>query len=146
MGARPRDRLAAYNDIADCHRELRSSQTGFPFASVENGRLRIDFSSAEQATLEYRREPMYTLRRWSGLYRLVSDARWKWMSRRQVRRSATAIPRRFQLYMKSPPPVWEEAWTIFDTVLGELVAESQKQGSALVVVSVPSGLIIHDAV
>lgn len=135
------------NDVADCDARLRYTAVGVPFGSVADGRLRIDSSRAEQSYTDYRREPAYTLRRFSATYRAVRD-RWQKLSAARtagVGGPTAGVPRRFQLYQTPLPPHWDEAWGTLEQVLVEFAAEARRQQTKLLVVSVPAGQVVSPA-
>lgn len=134
------------NDVADCHPELRSNQTGSPFAETGADTLKWDFSRAEQSYQDYHAEPKYTLRRTSALYRYLGS-RWKRMAdaRAPTASASAQIPKRYQLYLSSPPPAWEQAWSVLERVILEFASEAKSQGSQLVILNMPAGQVVNDA-
>jgi hypothetical protein len=126
------------NDIADCHPALRYSTDGIPFAILKAGSLSVDYSRAEQSVVAFGKQPAAMLRRYSHLYRLLGSW-WRRRAETKVAEAGTGIPKRFQLYLKSPPPEWDEAWSVYDAVVGDLETEVKRGGGRLVVFSVPCG-------
>jgi hypothetical protein len=133
------------NDVADCHPALRTGQAGIPFARVENGNLQVDYSRAEQNHASYHREPIYSVRKYSALYRAFREFQARRAGRSAADGPTGAIPRRFQLYQEPAPPDWDEAWSTLDAVLGEFAAEARRQQVPLMVVSVPCSQVVNDA-
>jgi hypothetical protein len=138
------------NDVADCHSQLRYSQTGITFAHVADGKLQFDFSHAKQSYADYHREPIHSARAMSALYRAVSK-RIKELPIGEAGGGgapapSASIPRRYQLYNTSEPqPKWEEAWATLEKVIEEFAAECERQEASLVILSVPSGELVSAA-
>jgi len=133
------------NDVADGHPKLAVGRGRTPFLSATGDATRIDYAGAEESSKEYRQQPQYWLRRHSGLYRLLSE--WRWRTRDQVRvqgaQTQGTIPVRFLLYKKSTDLEWEEAWSVFERILLEFAEEAARQETRLVVLSVPIGFVVN---
>jgi hypothetical protein len=134
------------NDIADCHPDLRISQTGIPFAAVADGSLRWDYSRAERSFAEYHSQPMYTVRNYSAIYRCLTN-RLRRMGDVNMAQmgggTTTSIPTRYQVYLKTPPPRWDDAWTTCEHALLAFADEAHRQEAQLVLLSVPAGQIVN---
>lgn len=132
------------NDVADTHPDLRSSDTGSPYASVLNGGLHWDLSRAEQSYASYHAQPICSLRQNSALYRFLSGRLHKMSkSRTAASQAGTAIPRRFLLYQVPPPEKWDDAWKRIEKIVQEFASESQRQGSQFLWLSVPAGQVVN---
>lgn len=133
------------NDVSGVHPNLTVvSQSGPPFVVFDDETMHFDFSQAEQSFAHYHREPWYTLRKYSALYRLTSD--WCWRRKgvdHTLTSSGNTIPQRYRLYQQPVQPEWEEAWTIFERVVLEFAEEARQQQTDLVILSVPAAQVIN---
>ena len=132
------------NDVSGVHPDLGVvNQAGPPFLTFENGALRFDYSRSQESFDHYSREPFHSLRRYSALYRLVSDYRW-----RRAAVSATQalgdnyVPRRYLLYQRPIGKTWEKAWQAFNRVILEFAAEARRQQVPIVLLSVPAPQVV----
>jgi len=132
------------NDVSGCHPALSIAPLA-PFVTLDEDVLRFDYSRAEQSYADYHRQPIYTIRRFSALYRVLSHGWHRRLAAAQAQ-AGTAdkiIPQRFRLYLPSPESSWEQAWSTLERVLMEFAAEAQRQETRLVVLSVPAGHVIN---
>src|SRR6185295_9990015 len=92
-------------------------------------------------------QPLYWLRRHSRIYRFIQEWRWRIWGRKQVERNLFAgpIPQHFLLYKKPMGPEWEEAWASFETILRGFAAETQRQHTKFVIVSMPVPFLVQDS-
>jgi hypothetical protein len=122
------------NDVAGCHPRLNTTAGQSPSASLNGDELQFDFSQAEESFQHYHREPVYSIRKYSAIYR--------WLRTASDRRVAAAtpsagVPTRHKLYAYPVAPDWEEAWAVFEQSLMEMSAEAKRQGAQFVIVSLP---------
>jgi hypothetical protein len=130
------------NDVAGCHPRLSGSVSS-PYAEAVGEALRFDYSQAEQSYHDYHREPVFTIRKYSGLYRFVRAAPWKNAGASGGSGQSTGIPLRYRLYQESPPADWDEAWARFEMVLSEFSNAMRKRNTPWVLLSVPAGQIVN---
>jgi len=145
----------ADNDVADSAPELRSGEGWCPFPVLDGEKLAFDFSRAEQSFADYHREPFYSLRKRSAIYRVASE----WRGRRRTLAAAappdgrqagagpqgdpTWVPKRYRLYRKPLSPEWERAWTATERVLEEFAAEAGRQQARFAIISLPAGQVVQ---
>lgn len=132
--------LATYldNDVSGSLPTLNVSQGGVPFFGKEGGvGSGFDFTQTQASYDDYHRQPLFTIRHYSRIYRWLSALRWQ-MKARENRGSSGQIPKRYLLYGNPQPPEWEEAWRLYERALDEFAKETADQGSRLVVLSVPA--------
>ncbi|MFO0949034.1 MAG: SGNH/GDSL hydrolase family protein [Planctomycetota bacterium] len=129
------------NDVSGCRGDL-AVVDGAPLVSMAGNELRFDYSACYREYDSYMREPVHLLRAHSRLYHVLNDFRIAMKNRRALGQDANSIPKRFMLYHDPLPPVWEDAWKLFERVLLEFKLEAEKQGVPLVVVSVPAAQVV----
>lgn len=139
---------AAYldNDVSGSHPELTVSQGGVPFLRTEDRQgIHFDYSRAEQSFKEYNVEPVYSLRKYSSIYRLLSALRWRLKERKQYTQASVKnkIPTRYLLYQKPLRTEWEEAWTTMERVILEFAAEARRLSSRFVILSIPAPRLVN---
>ena len=105
------------NDVSGSHPSLSVTQAGPPFPIPADGALGIDYRASEASFGDYRRFPLYFLRRYLGTYRLVSAWRWRRAATRMAAGTGDGIPKRYLLYQEDVPEVWQMAWTNMEGVL-----------------------------
>ena len=131
------------NDVADGVPELAAGQVGAPFItglSTSSQPLKVDYSRAIEATQDYDREPVRFIREWSAVYRAVGTLRRRVAVLKQAgANTGSGVPKRYELYLASPPKRWAEAWTRLLTIEREFSREAQSRGSMFAIVSVPAG-------
>jgi hypothetical protein len=135
------------NDVSGVHPNLTVVRdSGPPFITSAEDAIHFDHSRAEQSFTHYHREPFYSLRKYSSIYRLISD--WRWRNRehgQDQNMSGNGLLQRYLFYQTPHQPVWEEAWTIFERVLLEFAAEAHRQQVKLVLLSVPAAQVVNRA-
>jgi lysophospholipase L1-like esterase len=132
------------NDVSGVHPDLGVvNQAGPPFVSVDNDDLLFDYSRPRESFDHYHREPFYSLRRYSALYRLFSDYRWRRAAAAPTQATiASYVPQRYLLYQRPLAKTWEQAWRVFDRVILEFAAEARREQIPLVLLSVPAAQIV----
>jgi hypothetical protein len=132
------------NDVADGHPGLAGGE-GAPFATLTSANdLSIDYSAAEDSYRSYTREPIYSLRRFSAGYDLISTARWRLKSAgvgKSTRREG--IPKSYGLYAVPLMSTWEEAWIVLESVVNKFGTEVRQNGGEFLVVSVPAPQVVY---
>jgi hypothetical protein len=134
------------NDIADLHRGLASGDRGAPFLDGASDDWKVDYSAAEASYRDYRRQPIFLVRRWSATYRAVSAARSAWIQNAYVTAGAASnqgIPKRYLLYEHPQSELWQDAWKRFERVIARFAAEVRADGARYAMVSAPAGQIVH---
>ncbi len=130
------------NDVSGCHPDLSVSSMGGPYVSSGGASpLQLDYSQAEGSLAEYRKEPLYTLRRVSALYRLVGHLR-RQLTQSRAEPASKGVPKRHRIYQVGSPPPWEEAWRTFDRVLEAFVAEATDRNIPVVALSIPPAQVV----
>ncbi len=131
------------NDISGCHPQLSVvTASGPPFAkrnSIGIGELVFDFSLAEQSYRDYHREPVHSIRKYSGLYRRLRTAKWSAGERGGV--TGAGVPLRYRLYDRDCDAIWEDAWKTFEAAILTFSADAKRRNIPLVLVSVPAAQI-----
>jgi hypothetical protein len=132
------------NDVSGSHPALSVSQGGAPFPVAANGALYVDYRASEASFEDYQRVPIYFLRRYSAAYRLISAWRWRHAavgSTKGLRNDE--VPRRYVLYTTTDlPEVWQVAWRNMEQVIMEFVREANRQGVAVILLSVPASQVV----
>jgi hypothetical protein len=133
------------NDVSGVHPALNVvNHSGPPYVSFHGEDVRFDCSQAEQSYTSYHREPLYSLRKYSSLYRFVNTSYWKYKTKRYSQNSSVDnIPQRFLFYQIPLQSMWEHAWAIFDRVVIELAAEARQQHTQFVILSVPAAQVVN---
>lgn len=131
--------LATYldNDVSGSHPALNVSQGGVPFYSKDGESGSFNFTQTRDSYEDYHREPLYTIRRYSRIYRWLSAWRWQ-LKASEHRTSSAEIPKRYFLYGQSPSQEWMDAWMLYERALDDFASETARQGAGLVVLSVPA--------
>lgn len=133
------------NDVSGSIPELSVSTTGTPFlisGTSQAGKPReFDYSQAEQSHEEFHREPKYTIRKHSGLYRFIFKIKNSFNTCGDHCQSSS-IPTRYELYLEKHSDIWNEAWNTFDQTLLEIKALSEDRNKSLVLLSIPAGQTI----
>jgi hypothetical protein len=135
------------NDIADSDPRLAVGQGGAPFLQRATPGFAIDSSAAVASYEGYHREPVYTVRRLSALYRMMSARRYD-----RIRTAAFQtglgdsgqVPKRYLLYARPPAPEWQDAWTTFERVVEQFAESVRGAGARYAMVAVPAGQIVND--
>ncbi|HXG08246.1 MAG TPA: SGNH/GDSL hydrolase family protein [Gemmataceae bacterium] len=138
------------NDVADCHPDLGVSAGEAPFVVLDGDHLRFDYSRAERSYADYHREPIYSLRKHSATFRLLT-ARWRTWKRVNVEEGTQgaegpAIPRRYLLYEPVLRPEWQQAWANFERVVLEFAAEARRQQTPFVIVTCAAAQLVNPQV
>lgn len=130
------------NDVAGCHPNLNPTSGAAPYAFIDGDAVRFDFSRTRESYDDYHRLPVFFIRKHSCIYRFLSERR----LRREAQPSGLSgsIPKRYLLYEEPLRMEWEEAWTIFERILREVVGEAKQHGVPLVWLSVPAGQVVYD--
>jgi len=138
------------NDIAASDPALATGQVGAPFVRGGSGtELDVDYSRAEASTKDYQQQPMFTIRRWSAVYRAVGGILRTRAGSEEVRQSLAktgGIPKRHLLYLDPPEAQWDVAWLTYERILDAFAAEVKSDGSRFAVVSVPAGQVVDSTV
>lgn len=131
--------LATYldNDVSGSHPALNVSQGGVPFYRSYGEEGSFDFSRTRSSYDDYHREPLYTIRYYSRIYRWLSALRWKLMEG-ENRLKPNEFPKRHLFYGLSLSEEWEEAWRLYQQAIKEFAAETERQGAQLLILSVPA--------
>jgi hypothetical protein len=139
------------NDVADSHPNLRAQGSGdAPYAVIEDGRLHFDFAKAEQAYADYHREPIFSLRKYSSMYHLLSVFRTRARARLAAHTDegvpgGDSVPKRYRLYRQPLAPEWQQAWTFVEQAIVEFAAEARRLNAEFVLLSLPAGQIVSPA-
>lgn len=135
------------NDVADGDRRLAAGQRGAPFLKpAAAGDFEIDYSSAVSSFQNYHRQPLYTIRRLSAIYRMVSAGRQKRLGGSEAEAGLQAsgqVPKRFLLYQDPLPHEWQEAWATFERIITRFAEAVARDGARFAVVSMPAGQVVH---
>lgn len=132
------------NDVSGSVAELSVSTTGTPFIERASEELEFDFSQTESSYEGFNKQPIETLRQYSGLYRFLAKLKNDLQVQRCVENCAEDVfPVRYELYQQSPPPAWTVAWDIFERTLVELKVETDAKGIPLVLLSIPAGQMVN---
>jgi len=136
--------LALYldNDVSGMHPKLNVSQWGAPYAVVERGNLRIEYSAAEASYEEFHRLPLYWLRKHSAIYRSISNWRWRQHAMQAEYRGSGSFPVRHRLYEVDLRPEWRVAWHSLERVLLEFKRVAEEHGVEFVVLSMPAPQVV----
>lgn len=137
------------NDIADGDPALAAGQVGAPFVVPGAGpNLQIDYSRTEASFRDYHKEPIYTIRRWSAVYRTLGAIKSGWEANRRTAaalRQSSGVPKRFLLYADPLPEQWERAWQTYARILDAFAGEVHAAGTRFVLLGVPAGQVVNDA-
>jgi lysophospholipase L1-like esterase len=140
------------NDIADSHPNLRATGPGdAPYAALQEGQLVFDRSRCEAAYVSYHKEPLFSIRKYSSLYRLLSKVRGQAQARavaqaQEAGPGGTGTLKRYQLYQQPQGQEWQQAWAVVERALLDFAAEARRQQAEFVVASVPAGQVVsHEA-
>lgn len=138
------------NDIADCDPALAAGQVGAPFVQKEaTSRIDIDYSQSEASTRDYEREPLFTLRRLSATYRMLSSIRRTYAAKGAFRAALSAssgIPRRYLIYADPLEPQWEAAWDLYEKVMIAFSRDAAAVNAKFAIISVPAGQVVDPTV
>lgn len=131
------------NDVSGCHPALSVAPEA-PFATVDGDRLRFDYSRAVASFDDYHREPLYTVRRYSAIYRVLTELRHRQtaMSSAGASPRAQTVPKRFEIYGPAPRAEWEQAWRTLEGVLASVADDTRRLGAKLVVLSIPAAQVV----
>lgn len=135
------------NDVSGCLPELSVSTTGTPSIKQSSAELEFDFSQTEASYNEFNKQPIETIRKYSGIYRILA----KLKNDLQIQHckdncTEATFPTRFELYQQSPPVIWGAACEVFERSLNEFKQITDSVGIPLVFLSIPAGQVInHDA-
>lgn len=132
--------LATYldNDVSGSHPALNVSQGGVPYFQERGGQgQEFDFTQTKASFEDYHREPLFTIRYYSRIYRWLSA--WRWQLKANERRIASGeVPKRYLLYGPPLPHEWEQAWSLYERAIDMFSSETSRQGAGLVILSVPA--------
>jgi hypothetical protein len=137
--------LATYldNDVSGCHPALNVSQGGVPFYRSYGKEGDFDFSRSRSSYDDYHREPLYTIRYYSRIYRWLSALRWQLMEG-ENRLKPNEFPKRHLLYGLSLSEEWREAWNLYEQAIKEFAAETRRQGAQFLILSVPAPWVARE--
>jgi hypothetical protein len=123
------------NDVFNNSAELEDKVHKRPFYRLVDGRLTL-MPEADLDGLNHR--AWLPLWRTSHLYRLIAR---RWYITREAERQMLAgggFPLYRQVYLRTPPPAWDEAWNITRELLRAVKQSLAAQGASLLVVFVPA--------
>lgn len=131
--------LATYldNDVSGSHPALNVSQGGVPFYGSDRESGGFNFTQTLASYEDYHREPLYTVRYYSRIYRWLSAVRWQ-LKASERRLPSGEIPQRYLFYGQSHTQEWMDAWALYERALNDFALETARQGSGLVILSVPA--------
>jgi lysophospholipase L1-like esterase len=134
------------NDVADSHPALATNPGTAPrLRASEGSLLDVDYSGSEASSREYASQPIATIREWSALYRFASHTRATLAARSGGDQPSATIPRRYQMYLASPDPAWNQAWRNLERVVTAFSGAVASSGARFAIVSLPAGQIVNDA-
>jgi hypothetical protein len=129
------------NDVSGCHPTLNTKADESPSAKLDGQTLVFDFSRPEDSYGSYHRQPIYSIRKWSAVYRWLRAAR-PGQSAPAGAAANDVIPTRHMLYADPSPPEWDDAWAVLERTLLDMSADSARQGARFLIVSLPCSQVV----